>query len=252
MFLINAVLALALTTAAPSLAASEDIPTLKPEIEISPEMRRAAENAARTASVPADLAARVEAIHSKVNSQEWQESKQAFLRQIASAEGLEGITEDSSELSESSNRVLLFVSSSMPIRTLRNYARDLEQVRGVLVMRGMIGGLEKVQPTLEFLAQVLRRDPSCEGPSCPMRNVDVVIDPIQFRKNRIAAVPAAVFQRNFDFQTYCEKGHTDVEPSLPSVVYGDAALPGLLREIQKLSADSAITPLINQLEKRNG
>src|SRR3546814_1496084 len=61
---------------------------------------------------------------------------------------------------------VLFVSSSMPISTLRNYAVQLERVHGVMAFRGVPGGLRKMGPMAKVTAQILRLDPGCEGPNC--------------------------------------------------------------------------------------
>src|SRR3546814_579136 len=65
---------------------------------------------------------------------------------------------------------VLFVSSSMPISTLRNYAVQLERVHGVMAFRGVPGGLRKMGPMAKVTAQILRLDPGCEGPNCVMRD----------------------------------------------------------------------------------
>src|SRR3546814_14823474 len=57
---------------------------------------------------------------------------------------------------------VLFVSSSMPISTLRNYAVQLEKVRGVMAFRGVPGGLRKMGPMAKLTAQILRLDPRSE------------------------------------------------------------------------------------------
>src|SRR3546814_2278447 len=61
---------------------------------------------------------------------------------------------------------VLFVSSSMPVTTLRTYAGQLERVGGVLAFRGMPDGLTKVAPMAKLSAEILRHDPGCEGPAC--------------------------------------------------------------------------------------
>src|SRR3546814_13401191 len=78
---------------------------------------------------------------------------------------------------------VLFVSSSMPISTLRNYAVQLERVHGVMAFRGVPGGLRKMGPMAKVTAQILRLDPGCEGPNCVMRNVQLIIDPVVFRQH---------------------------------------------------------------------
>jgi len=127
---------------------------------------------------------------------------------------------------------VLFVSSSMPIATLRTYAAQLQRVHGVMAFRGMPGGLHKVGPMARLSAQILRLDPGCEGPNCVMREVQLIIDPIVFRQHGVARVPALAMIPGDPTQAYCERD--DESPHARYVVYGDSALSGLLDEIARL------------------
>src|SRR3546814_17948158 len=60
---------------------------------------------------------------------------------------------------------VLFVSSSMPISPLRNYAVQPERVHGVMAFRGVPGRLRKMDPMAQVTAQNLRPDPGCAGPN---------------------------------------------------------------------------------------
>ena len=67
----------------------------------------------------------------------------------------------------SDERIYLFISSSMPLQTVRNYAASVARLGDpgiVLVMRGFIEGMTKIQPTIRFIGTVLQRDPSCNPP----------------------------------------------------------------------------------------
>jgi hypothetical protein len=81
-------------------------------------------------------------------------------------------------------------------------------------------------------AQMLRLDPGCEGPSCAMRNVQVIVDPIVFRQHGVARVPALAMIPGDPTQPYCER--EDESPRARFVVYGDAALSGMLEEYARL------------------
>jgi len=129
---------------------------------------------------------------------------------------------------------LLFVSSSMPIDELRTYAAALEKTGGALAFRGMPGGLHRVAPMAKLSAEILRLDPGCEGPACAMRGTSIVIDPIAFRQHGISRVPAMAMVAGDPTQAYCERGDTLTAPT--PVVYGDAALSGLLEEAGRLGA----------------
>lgn len=127
---------------------------------------------------------------------------------------------------------LLFASSSMPLAELRTYAEQLERVHGVIAFRGMPGGLHRVGPMAKLTAQMLRLDPGCEGPNCAMRNVQLIIDPILFRQHGVGRVPALAMVPGDPTQPYCERDQES--PRASHVVYGDAALSGLLEEYARL------------------
>lgn len=133
---------------------------------------------------------------------------------------------------------LLFVSSSMPIAELRSYARQLERVKGVLAFRGMPGGLAKVGPMAKLSAEILRIDPGCGGPDCAMRAVQLIVDPIIFRQHGVARVPALAMIPGDPTQPYCER--EDDSPRARHLVYGDAALSGMLEEYGRLGGKEEV------------
>lgn len=150
---------------------------------------------------------------------------------------------------------VLFVSSSMPISTLRAYAVQLEKARGVMAFRGMPGGLTHVAPMAKLSAEILRLEPDCEGPACAMRNVQLIVDPIVFRQHGIAQVPALVMIPGDPTQPYCERGEDAPEPAaLPklagAIVYGDAALSGMLEEYARLGGRKEVQDAQSRLEGR--
>ena len=133
---------------------------------------------------------------------------------------------------------VLFVSSSMPLPVLRAYAAQLERVRGVIAFRGMPGGLRKVGPMAKLTAEILRLDPGCEGPSCAMRNVQIIVDPMVFRQHAVTRVPALAMIPGDPTQAYCER--EDESPRASHVVYGDSALSGLFEEYARLGGDKEV------------
>lgn len=133
---------------------------------------------------------------------------------------------------------VLFVSSSMPISTLRAYAGQLERAKGVMAVRGMPGGLAKVAPMAKLSAEILRLDPGCEGPACAMRNVQLIVDPILFRQHGVARVPALAMIPGDPTQPYCERD--DDSPRAGNIVFGDSALAGLLDEYGRLGGEQEV------------
>lgn len=143
---------------------------------------------------------------------------------------------------------VLFVSSSMPVTTLRTYASQLERVGGVLAFRGMPGGMTRVAPMAKLSAEILRREPGCNGPSCAMRNVQVIVDPLVFRQHAITRVPALAMIPGDPTQAYCER--EEGSERSPHVVYGDAALSGLLDEFARLGGKEEVRDARRRLEHR--
>jgi hypothetical protein len=143
---------------------------------------------------------------------------------------------------------VLFVSSSMPITTLRTYAGQLEKVGGVMAFRGMPGGLTKVGPMAKLSAEILRIDPGCEGPACTMRNVQLIVDPLLFRQHGVNVVPALGLIPGDPTQPYCERD--DDSPRAAHLIYGDAALSGLLEEYARLGGTKEVRDAQARLERR--
>lgn len=143
---------------------------------------------------------------------------------------------------------VLFVSSSMPVQTLRTYAAQLAKAGGVMAFRGMPGGMTKVAPMAKLTAEILRLDPGCEGPACAMRDVQVIVDPLVFRQHGVTRVPALAMIPGDPALPYCER--EDESPRAAHVVYGDAALSGLLEEIARLGGKEEVRHAQSRLEGR--
>tara|TARA_R110000787_G_scaffold280763_2_gene391690 strand:- start:10460 stop:11260 length:801 start_codon:yes stop_codon:yes gene_type:complete len=143
---------------------------------------------------------------------------------------------------------VLFVSSSMPVTTLRTYAAQLEKTHGVLAFRGMPGGLTRVAPMAKLSAEILRHDPGCEGPACAMRNVQLIVDPLIFRQHGVSRVPALAMVPGDPALPYCER--EDDSPRAAHVIYGDAALSGLLEEYVRLGGKEDVRDAQARLQGR--
>ncbi|GFM31018.1 type-F conjugative transfer system pilin assembly protein TrbC [Novosphingobium sp. PY1] len=143
---------------------------------------------------------------------------------------------------------VLFASSSMPVAVLRTYAGQLEKAGGVMAFRGMPGGLTHVGPMAKLSAQILRIDPGCEGPACAMRDVQIIVDPLVFRQHGVTRVPALAMIPGDPAQPYCERD--DNTPVSPHVIYGDAALSGMLEEYARLGGRQEVRDAATRLENR--
>ncbi|GHG07110.1 type-F conjugative transfer system pilin assembly protein TrbC [Thalassotalea marina] len=143
------------------------------------------------------------------------------------------------------DRLVLFVSSSMPIHVLRNYARDIEKVKGVMIFRGTINGIDSFLPTAKFMHQVMSIDGDCKTPRCKKRNVNISIDPQRFEHHGINRVPALIFEKDMKIQAYCKEG--DKGPRAQIKVYGDASLAGLANVIYQRTKEPEIKAFLDLL-----
>ena len=192
-----------------------------------------------------------------VQSPEYQQKIEHYRELLLRAGGVEftpaGQTATADKASDtdalSSNaRLYVFISSSLPEAALRRYVRDVAQLKqGVLVLRGFIGGAHTVKPTVQFIANLLKKDATCTGFHCPMYAVEVHIDPIRFTRYAIERVPALVFEPNESFLGYCDP--TSLSQATASlVVYGDARLQYALERLHEAQPAPGLSSLIARLE----
>ncbi|WP_066358725.1 type-F conjugative transfer system pilin assembly protein TrbC [Geobacter anodireducens] len=149
-------------------------------------------------------------------------------------------------------RIYVFISSSMPMETIRSYAAAIGRMNDpkkiVMVMRGFIGGMQKIGPTTSFIADLLKVKSSCDlaaGEQCQMVNANVLVDPILFRRYGITQVPATVYVKgvkvNIPEQS---EGNDDVSVGSFWTVYGDAALEYNLDKIRQDSGSESLKRLL--------
>lgn len=151
-----------------------------------------------------------------------------------------------------STRAILFASSSIPIHTLRRYAAQLETVGGVMVFRGVPGGLGALKPMVELTQNIIKHDPGCMREDCKVWNVGVLIDPLLFRNNNIVRVPAMMIVDDDPFAAYCERPDDFACDVIgPAITYGDAHLTGHLEALSRLGdrrADGLLQKFYQQKE----
>lgn len=144
--------------------------------------------------------------------------------------------------------VLVFISSSVPLETLRSYARDLDLLgdpRVVMVMRGFVGGMKRFKPTLDFILDVLKEDPDCDllSQECRVYNASIHIDPLLFRELQVEAVPAVAYVRGLRLsEPTCESGELDAW-----ILYGDVSLEYALRVLAREAESPGLESLADRL-----
>jgi len=146
----------------------------------------------------------------------------------------------------------LFVSSSVPLNTLRSYAAMIDRARTsriIMVLRGFVGGMKKIRPTMEFIGEVLKKDPGCNlakekyptrGHKCDSYQVNIQVDPQLFQRFGIEEVPALAY---LPINVDTAEGR---QPE-PIIISGDAGLDYLLERINQEAKNAELNSLIAAL-----
>lgn len=128
----------------------------------------------------------------------------------------------------SNEQIYIFISSSMPVKTIRNYVQDvafLDDPNIKFVLRGFVGGMKKIQPTTEFISNIIKRDPACTG-KCESYKVAVQINPMLYRRYNIDRTPAILYvQGVLSKEKALSKKDVSKDEEYPFwLIYGDASL----------------------------
>lgn len=151
-------------------------------------------------------------------------------------------------------RIYVFVSSSMPLQTMRNYAASVARLHDpqiTLVMRGFVGGMAKIQPTIDFVGSVLKEDPDCDpsGSDCRMRPASLIVDPLLFRRYGIEKVPAVVYAQGVKAEDpgLSEGDARNAKLAESFTVYGDASLEYILELMGRETGSPSLKGLVSAL-----
>ena len=137
-------------------------------------------------------------------------------------------------------RLYLFISSSVPVATLRAYAATIDQAKArqvIMVLRGFVGGMKRVGPNLAFIGEILKKDPDCDQnrEKCDMFQADVQVDPERCQRLHINEVPALA---------YVPVDSNGDEGGEPLIVSGDASLDALLERINRETKSPGLQRLL--------
>ena len=146
-------------------------------------------------------------------------------------------------------RIYLFISSSVPETTLRTYIEQIAGLRDpnvVVLIRGFIGGMKYMGPTLKFIGDLLEKDPSC-GLSCGLYGVNVEVDPLLFRRYGILQVPAVVYVPDIEVLGPGSEGLSrNARVGKSYAFYGDAALAYSLKRINAEAKSASLAAVIKE------
>ena len=197
--------------------------------------------------IPSRLEKKALLLKKHVNSEQYlsqQKKYEAQIKNILNIESPEDINKKNNEDQKTNplHSLILFISESMPIETLRRYAKDIEKHGGLMVLRGVVGNDDsKLLPTIKFMENVLKKDKYCSGFQCKFLKTNVTIDPRLFMLYNIKQIPALVFAKNMSMINYINQNNENSMPALTKfIVYGDASLNFMAQELARISKDDDI------------
>jgi conjugal transfer pilus assembly protein TrbC len=198
-------------------------------------------------------------------SPQYQKKIQAEIERLKSgqfADALRGFKGADQEESRNSvlpldERLYIFISSSVPLSTLRTYASELDKLEdsGIsMVMRGFVHGMKHFEPTLKLVRSILVKDSSCDlsAEKCEVYNAVVSIDPVTFRKYGVERVPAIAYVRGLGLEDIAmsEGDSENLKGSQDAyIIYGDVSVERALETIAKETASEGVDNLTKKLKK---
>ncbi len=149
-----------------------------------------------------------------------------------------------------SERIYLFISSSVPEATLRTYMAQIAGIGDpniIVVMCGFIDGMKYIGPTLEFIQKLLEKNPAC-GQPCGLYGVNVEVDPLLFRRYGVLQVPAVVYVPDIDVAVSgaSEGLEQNAAVARSYAFYGDVPLAYALRRINEEAKSASLAALIKE------
>ena len=143
--------------------------------------------------------------------------------------------EQASSLDET-ERIYLFLSSSMPDQTVQAYIRSVAQAGDsnlVPVMRGWVNGLTDTKASAKYFSRMLQKDPACQNTTKPCEHYEmgISLQPALFITYGITQVPAVVY----------------INDKAAYQIKGDAGLDYLLERINREVQSETLAHLIQKI-----
>ncbi|MEW6290779.1 MAG: type-F conjugative transfer system pilin assembly protein TrbC [Thermodesulfobacteriota bacterium] len=190
--------------------------------------------------------------HQAMMRDEQQRLRETIFKDILSESTPQSEQHSLPEAASNSAQLYLFVSSSVPLTTLRNYAAMIDRAhvaQVIMVLRGFVGGMKEIRPTMEFIGEILKKDPACNliRNKCDNYQVNIEIEPLLFQRVAIDEVPALAYLP-------VSENDTEGKQTEPLIVNGDAGLDYLLERINREAKSAELNTLIAALRDgiRNG
>lgn len=145
----------------------------------------------------------------------------------------------------STETIYIFISSSMPRETIINYLESTKYLQDnfVFVLRGGIGGIKKIKPTLVWIKELIGEK---------YKSARIIIDPRMAKKFKIQSVPAVLYTEKTMFELEAEAIVKEKEEINANtyIAYGDMPIKYALKKLNKERKNQFLTQMIRKLETR--
>jgi len=152
-------------------------------------------------------------------------------------------------------RVFIFISKSVPEKTLKTYMRDaLKTDETLLVIRGVIGSADFLKPTQDFITTLACGKKLSElktDDKCGVSRVD--INPLLFSLFKIGRVPAIVFSKLSYHELMIRSNlGQPIKDDEYFIIKGDISLQYALTKINEVAKNSRINNILTNLRGKYG
>jgi hypothetical protein len=151
-------------------------------------------------------------------------------------------------------RIYIFISSSIPKETLIEYAKVIDASglgnQMIMVMRGCIGGCEKIKPTIRYITDIITDG----GDDKKGLKAQIWIDPLLFRKYGINKAPVFVYAKNVTTEKIELSEGLDSNLKTQPIVYmseGDWDIASHLKVLYQKSKSPSLQKLLVQVQKNS-
>lgn len=137
----------------------------------------------------------------------------------------------------SKETIYIFISSSMPEITIKNYLKSTKHIQNnvVFVMQGAIGGMQKIKPTLIWIKELIGKE---------YVNAKIIIEPRISKRFSIERVPAILYTEQNIINTQAE----DVSDTY--IFYGDMPIAYALKKMLLKKQNNFLASIVKKLETR--
>jgi type-F conjugative transfer system pilin assembly protein TrbC len=139
---------------------------------------------------------------------------------------------------EHNEKLFIVISSSIPKHILKNYFEMLQNVNTdvTFVLRGTIGGVKKIKPTLDWMQEVLTKSDNTRY------EYNVVIEPRIVDKYKIEKLPAVLYVKNYN-PSYTEESTNEKHYIYYGAVDIDYALGKINGDVRSLGIENILSKI---------